>query len=169
MSAGAFKFRQVIPGSHQYRDDDRTDGRADVLFIFVSRCIDCLEKLFYTVSCHARYADGLPYDRYVSVCLASKPARYLEIFVKLVENQTHTVHQTVHVRRFAFRIPRPAVSSKSRLEFFKILHPLYRKRVRLNVRLVKDKNEWQLGFVKDAARFFENGSECECNVTYLHA
>lgn len=98
------------------RDDD--DG-GRIPFVFLSRRLDCLEKLWYAVARHTRYADGL------------------EMLVKLVQNQAHTVHQAVHIRRLPFRILGPTVGSQRSLELFKIPHPLHRKRVRLHVRLVE--------------------------------
>ena len=82
------------------------------------------------------------------------------MLVKLVQNQAHTVHQAVHIRRFPFRILRPAVSGKGSLELFEIPHPLHRKRVGLHVRLVENEDKRQLGFVEYATRVEHVGHEC---------
>jgi hypothetical protein len=74
------------------------------------------------------------------------------MFIKLVQHQAHTIHKAVHVSRFTFRISGPTMGSQSSLEFFKIVHPLQRKVVWLDVCFVKNQDEREFGFVKDAVR-----------------
>lgn len=77
---------------------------------------------------------------------------HVKVFVKLVQHQTHTVHQTVHIRRFPLRISRSPMCRQRRLERFEIGHPVKCKVVRLYVDLVEHKNEREFCFVQNAAR-----------------
>jgi hypothetical protein len=79
------------------------------------------------------------------------------MFVELVQDQAHAIHETAHVRRLPIGVPGSAVRSKRRLKCFKVLHPFYSKVMRLNICFVEDQNEWKLGFVQDAGNEEMNG------------
>ena len=83
--------------------------------------------------------------------VGKNPGAYREVFVELVENEAHAVHEAVHVRRLALVVGRPLVCGKRGLESLKVLHPLHCKVVRADVGLVKDENERKFCFVQDAA------------------
>ena len=74
---------------------------------------------------------------------------YREVLVELVEYETHTIHEAVHVRRFALFVVCVAVRSQRYLERFEILHPFYRKIMGLHVGLVEDENKREFGFIQD--------------------
>ena len=78
----------------------------------------------------------------------------LELFVELVQDETHAVHETVHVRWFTFVVRGAFVRGKCLLEGFKVLHPLDGELVRLNVGFVKHKDEGEFRFVQDAVRCY---------------
>ena len=75
-----------------------------------------------------------------------------KVFVELVKNETHAVHETVHVRGFSFVVGRPLVCGESGLERFEVLHPFHSKVMRLNIGFVEDKNEGQFGFIQNTAK-----------------
>lgn len=72
------------------------------------------------------------------------------MLVKLIQNQAHAVHETVHVRRCAIIICRALMCCKRFLKYFEILHPLECKVVWLNIGLVEDDYKRELGLVQDA-------------------
>lgn len=72
------------------------------------------------------------------------------MLVKLVQNQTHAVHQTVHVCRLTLFIPRSRMRRQRRLKRLKVLHPLDRKIVRRHVRLVEHEYKRELRLVQYA-------------------
>lgn len=76
---------------------------------------------------------------------------HLEVFIELVQNETHAIHQTVHICRLSFRVPRTLVRGERRLEFFEIGHPLNGKVVRLDISFVEYKDKGQFGLVQDTA------------------
>jgi hypothetical protein len=69
------------------------------------------------------------------------------MLVEFIKNETHAIHQAVHVRRLSFSISGPTVGSEGLLKLFKILHPCQRKIVRLDIGLVEDENKWELRLV----------------------
>lgn len=95
-----------------------------------------------------------------------------EVFVELVEHETHTIHEAVHVRRFALFVARVTVRSQRYLERFEILHPFYRKIMGLHVGLVEDENKREFGLIQDTecvpfpSEFFRAGAN---RVSYLQA
>lgn len=111
----------------------RGGNRRNVLLVFGPRCLDSVKELLYAVTCHARDADGG------------------QVSVELVEDETHAVHQTVHVRWLAFVVCRALVRRERCLKRLKVLHPLYRKVMWLHIRFVEDENEGQFCFVQNTA------------------
>ncbi len=73
-----------------------------------------------------------------------------QVLVKFVQDETHAVHEAVHVRGFTLGIPCTTVGSKSLLEHFEIFHPVNRKIVRLHISFVENQDKRQLCFVKNA-------------------
>ena len=75
-----------------------------ILLIFLPRSFDCLEEIIHTGTCHTRdpyRLDGGPVRRRYLNDITTN----LEMFVKFVEHEAHTVHKAVHIRRFTFIIP----------------------------------------------------------------
>jgi hypothetical protein len=71
------------------------------------------------------------------------------MLVKLIQDQAHAIHEAVHVRRGTLVVGRALMRNECLLECLEISHPLEGKSVRLNIRLVEDDNERELGLVKD--------------------
>lgn len=69
------------------------------------------------------------------------------MLIELVQDETHAIHETIHVGGLAFGVSRPTVRGKRRLKSLKILHPFQGKVVWLDIGLVKDEDEWQFRFV----------------------
>jgi hypothetical protein len=91
------------------------------------------------------------------------------VFIEFVKYETHTIHETVHVSRLALRVPCAAVRRKGSLEHFKVLHPLQRKVMRLNISLIEDENEGQFCFVKDTMFRYQHMLSCGPDEAYLQA
>lgn len=78
------------------------------------------------------------------------------MLIELLQNETHTVHEAVHVVRIAIpttttlnTAASPASVRRERsLESFKILHPLDGKIVLLDVSLIEDEDEGELRLVQ---------------------
>jgi hypothetical protein len=74
----------------------------------------------------------------------------LEVLVKLVQDETHAVHEAVHVRWCAVVVGRALVGCEGFLESLKVLHPFKCKGMGLDISFVEDDNEGKLGLVQDA-------------------
>jgi hypothetical protein len=70
-----------------------------------------------------------------------------EIFIKLIQDKTHAVHQTTHISTPTLRLIRLVLGHKSLLETFKILHPFQCEIVRLGVHLIEYQDEWKSSLV----------------------
>ena len=77
---------------------------------------------------------------------------HLQVLVKLVQHQTHAVHEAVHVCRLALVVRRALMRRQSSLERLKVLHPLHCKVVCLYIGFVEDEDEREFCFVQDAAQ-----------------
>jgi hypothetical protein len=77
----------------------------------------------------------------------------LKMLVKFIQDKAHAVHETVHIGRSAFVVSRTLMGSERLLECLEISHPLERKGVRLNIRLVEYDDEGQLGLVEDTEEY----------------
>jgi hypothetical protein len=75
------------------------------------------------------------------------------MLVKLIQDKAHAIHEAVHVRRGTLVIRCALMRCKCFLECFEISHPLDSKCMRLNIGLVEDDNERELGLVKDAEEY----------------
>ena len=75
------------------------------------------------------------------------------MLVKLIQNQTHAIHEAIHVCRRALVVSRASVRRKCFLESLKILHPVECKIVRLRIDLVEDNNEGKLGLVEYTVKY----------------
>ena len=71
------------------------------------------------------------------------------MLVKLVQDEAHAIHETVHVRWCTFVVRRALVRCEGFLKRLEISHPFEGKLVRLNIRLVEDHDEWKFCLVKD--------------------
>jgi hypothetical protein len=80
------------------------------------------------------------------------PFTHFEVLVEFVEDQTHAVHQAIHIRGLAFRVSGAAVGGQSELEGLKVCHPLECEIVWLHIGLIEDQDERQLRFVQDTMR-----------------
>jgi len=76
----------------------------------------------------------------------------LEVFIKLIEDKAHAVHETVHVRRCTLVVCRALVRCQCFLECLEISHPLEGKSMRLDIDLVKDDDKRKLGLVEDTEK-----------------
>ena len=71
------------------------------------------------------------------------------MLVKLVQDETHAVHEAVHVPRCALVVGRALVRCEGFLKCLKVSHPFERKGVGLGVGFVEDDDERKLGLVED--------------------
>jgi hypothetical protein len=70
-----------------------------------------------------------------------------EPLIEFVQDQTHRVHQRVHVISLA--VPALGGSLQRFLEELPVVHPVDCELMRLNVGLVEDENEGKTGFIQD--------------------
>ena len=82
---------------------------------------------------------------------------HLQMLIELIQDQTHAVHQAVHVRRLAVRVCRAAVTGERGLEGFEVVHPLECEVVRGDIGFIEDEDEGQFGFVENAGEWSDNG------------
>ena len=90
-------------------------------------------------------AEGEVSDQWLRSALVT----YCQVLVELVEDETHAVHEAVHVGWLAFVVGGSLVSSERSLEGLEVLHPLDREVVRSYICLVEDEDEGKFCFVED--------------------
>jgi hypothetical protein len=73
----------------------------------------------------------------------------VEMLVKLIQDEAHAIHETVHVCWCAIVIRRALVGCKGFLEGLKVSHPLECKGVWLDIDFVEDDDERKLCLVED--------------------
>ena len=112
-----------------------------ILLIFLSGSVYCVEKLFDAGPCKAGYTNGLDPIESDLLEMVSENETHLEVFIELVQDQTHAIHKAIHVRRFTFVVGGSLVCSKGLLERFEVLHPLDRKFMRLYIGLIEYQDE----------------------------
>ena len=71
------------------------------------------------------------------------------MFIEFIEDETHAVHEGVHVRWLALVVGGALMRGECSLERLPVLHPLDRKVVWSHIRLVEDKDERKFCFVED--------------------
>ena len=77
----------------------------------------------------------------------------LEMLVKLIQDEAHAIHETVHIRRGTLVVGRALMRCQCFLERLEISHPLEGKCVWLNINLVEDDDERKFGLVKDTEEY----------------
>ena len=68
------------------------------LFVFYPRSVNCVEELLHPCACDTRYPDRLdqPVSEHMPKPLGAGTTN-LQVLVKFIQNETHAVHERIHI------------------------------------------------------------------------